>query len=112
MDFIEIANTEARERAEADPNVAVILVGPDDRFALSDMMREEGRLEIVHRENFGIDEREAVYVKCEDEWVVEGFEKAWSSYLWFRRRLPAENSRTFPPAEARALPRRNGTRSS
>ena len=52
------------------------------------MMREDGRLEIVHRENPGIDEREAVYVKCEDEWVVEGLEKAWSSYLFFRRKLP------------------------
>jgi hypothetical protein len=92
MNFIEIANTEARERAEADPNVAVILVGPEDHFALSDMLREDGRVEIVHRENFGIDERKAVYVKCEDEWVVEGFEKAWSSYLWFRRRLPPRSS--------------------
>jgi hypothetical protein len=77
LNFIEIANTEARERAEADPNVAVILVGPDDRFALSDMMREDGRLEIVHRENFGIDGRDCVYVECEDEWAVEGLEKAW-----------------------------------
>jgi hypothetical protein len=33
-----------------------------------------------------------VYVKCEDEWVVEGLEKAWSSYLWFRRRLPPRSS--------------------
>jgi hypothetical protein len=39
MDYIEIANTEARKRAEAEPNVAVILVRPDDRFALSDLMR-------------------------------------------------------------------------
>ena len=56
------------------------------------MLREDGRVEIVHRENFGIDEREAVYVKCEDEWAVEGFEKAWSSYLWFRRRLPPRSN--------------------
>ena len=92
MNYIEIANTEARKRAEDNPNVAIILVGPDDRLALSDMMREDGRLEIVHRENFGIDEREAVYVKCEDEWAVEAFEKAWSSYLWFRRRLPPRSN--------------------
>ena len=96
MNFIEIANTEARKRAEDDPNVAIILVGPDDRLALSDMMRGDGRLEIVHRDNFGIDEREAVYVKCEDEWAVEGFEKAWSSYLWFRRRLPPREAPMTP----------------
>jgi hypothetical protein len=88
MNFLELANREARKRAEDDPHVAIILVGPDDHFALSDMMREDGRMKIVHRENFGINDRECVYVKCEDEWVVEGFEKAWSSYLWFRRRLP------------------------
>jgi hypothetical protein len=92
MNFLELANREARDRAEAHPNVAVILVGPNDRFALPDMMREDGRLEIVHRENFGIDDRDCVYVKCEDEWAVEGLEKAWSSYLWFRRRLPPRSS--------------------
>src|SRR5215203_1872065 len=66
MNYIEIANTEARKRAEDNPNVAIILVGPDDRFALSDLMREDGRLEIVHRENFGIDDRDCVYVECEE----------------------------------------------
>jgi hypothetical protein len=40
------------------------------------MVREDGRIEIVHRENFGIDDRECVYVKCEDEWAVEGLERA------------------------------------
>ena len=65
-----------------------ILVGADDRLALSDMMREDGRLEVVHRANPGIDEREAVYVKCEDEWGVEGLKKAWASYLFFLRKLP------------------------
>jgi hypothetical protein len=52
------------------------------------MMHEDGRIEIVHGENFGIDDRDCVYVKCEDQWAVEGFEKAWSSYSWFRRMLP------------------------
>jgi hypothetical protein len=52
MNFLELANREARNRAEADPHVAIILVGPDGRLALSDMVREDGRIEIVRRENF------------------------------------------------------------
>ena len=52
------------------------------------MLEADGRIEIVHRYNPGIDERDCVYVKCEDEWAVEGLEKAWTSYVWFRRRVP------------------------
>jgi hypothetical protein len=51
------------------------------------MMNEDGRLEIVHLEDFGIEDRECD-VKCEDEWAIEGLEKGWTSYVWFRRRLP------------------------
>jgi hypothetical protein len=86
MNFLELANREARDGAEADPHVAIILVAPGDRLALSDMLEADGRIEIVHRYIPGIDERDCVYVKCEDEWA--GLEKAWTSYVWFRRRLP------------------------
>jgi hypothetical protein len=41
MNFLELANREARKRAEDDPHVAIILVGPDDHFALSDSARHE-----------------------------------------------------------------------
>jgi hypothetical protein len=34
MNFLELANREARKRAEDDPHVAIILVGPDKHFAL------------------------------------------------------------------------------
>jgi hypothetical protein len=105
MNFLELANKEARQRAEADSH-AIILVGPHDRLALSDMMNEDGRLEIVHRYNPGINERNCVYVKCEDEWAVEGLEKAWTSYVWFRRRLlPPQRNRRNGPSRQIALRR-------
>src|SRR3954470_8255476 len=99
MNFLELANREARKRVEADPNVAVVLVGPDDRFALSDMMREDGRLEIVHRENFGIDEREAVFVKCDGQsrgWRRRGV-RTCRSGVGCRRGRPKAKPRTVAP---------------
>ena len=49
--FIEIANRHYRERAESDPNVALLVVCPEERVAPSDLMSEHGGLEIIHEED-------------------------------------------------------------
>jgi hypothetical protein len=56
MRYIEIANRHYRARAEANPNVALMFVYPEERIALSDLMSEHGGLEIVHQEESPVDE--------------------------------------------------------
>jgi hypothetical protein len=64
-----------REELEDDPTVTFIVVSPEECLELDELIREHGRLEIVHRVPSPVDDASFVYVRCEDEWQVEGFER-------------------------------------
>ncbi len=87
MNFLDIANRHGREQAEADPNVALMIVHPEERLDADAMLMARNGVEVVHREP-GLDEDTILYVRCEDEWEREGLERAWMSFRRFRRVLP------------------------
>jgi hypothetical protein len=73
---------------ELAQNDAVLLVHPDERSALHDLIREHGGLKIVSSEPSPVDGASIITVRCENEWAVEGLEQAWASFRFFRRMLP------------------------
>jgi len=87
MNFLDIANHHSREQAEADPNVALMIVHPEERLDAAAMLEARAGVEVVHREG-GLEDDTILYVRCEDEWVKEGLERAWAAFRRFRRVLP------------------------
>jgi hypothetical protein len=87
MNFLDIANRHSREQAEADPNVALMIVHPEERLDAAAMLAARSGVEVVHRER-GLEDDTILYVRCEDEAVKEGLERAWMSFRRFRRVLP------------------------
>lgn len=86
--LIRAADRETRKRLDAMPNVACMLVYPEERPDLDDIIRGHGGLEVVHTSQSPIDEGSFVYVQCDDEYEAEGLDRAWSSFRRFRRMLP------------------------
>ncbi len=86
MNILDIANRHSRERAEADANVALLIVHPDERLDVQAMLDARPDCKIVHREP-GVDDDTLVYVRCADEGEREGLERAWMSFGRFRRTL-------------------------
>ncbi len=87
MNFLDIANGHSRQQAEADPNVALMIVHLEERLDADAMLMARNGVEVVHQEP-GLDDDTILYVRCEDEWVKEGLERAWMSFRRFRRTLP------------------------
>jgi hypothetical protein len=87
MNFLDIANRHSREQAEADPNVAMMIVHPEERLDADAMLMARNGVEVVHQEP-GLEDDTILYVRCEDEWEREGLEQAWVSFRRFRRTLP------------------------
>ena len=87
MNFLDIANRHSREQAEADPNVTLMIVHPEEQLDVMDMLAARESAEVVHREP-GLDEDTLLYVRCADEEEKEGLERAWMSFKRFRRVLP------------------------
>ncbi len=87
MNFLDIANRHSREQAEADPNVALIIVHPEEHLDAAAMIEARAGVEVVHREP-GVGDDTILYVRCDDEWEREGLERAWMSFKRFRRGLP------------------------
>jgi hypothetical protein len=83
MNIFDIANRHSREQAEADPNVAVMIVYPEERLDADAMLMVRTGVEVVHQEP-GLDDDTILYVRCEDEWEREGLERAWMSFRRFR----------------------------
>jgi hypothetical protein len=86
MNILDIANRHSRERAEADANVALLIVHPDERLDVQAMLDARPDCKIVHREP-GVDHDTLLYVRCADEGEREGLERAWMSFKRFRRGL-------------------------
>ncbi len=86
MNILDIANQHSREQAEADPNVALMIVHPEERLDAAAMMEARDGVEVVHRES-GLDDDTVLYVRCDDQWDKEGLERAWMSFRRFRRML-------------------------
>ena len=86
MNFLDIANRHSREQAEADPNTASMIVHPEERLDAAAMLDARNGVEVVHREP-GLENDTILYVRCEDQWVKEGLERAWASFRRFRRVL-------------------------
>ncbi len=86
MNFLDIANRHSREQAEANPNVALLIVHPEERLDVQSMLAARPDCRIVHREP-GVDDDTLVYVRCADEGEREGLERAWMSFKRFRRGL-------------------------
>ena len=86
MNFLDIANRHSREQAEADANVALLIVHPEERLDVQAMLYDRSGVKVVHREP-GLDDDEIMYVRCADEWEREGLERAWMSFKRFRRGL-------------------------
>lgn len=87
---------EERREIEAMPNVATLLVHPEEEVDLYDIMREHGGLEVLLAEPI-LDEGTVFYIRCADEWEAEGLGRAWSSFRRFRRVLPPRGRRTSRP---------------
>ncbi len=86
MNILDIANQHSREQAEADPNVALIIVHPEERLDATAMIQARSGMRVVHRE-LGLDDDTVLYVRCDDAWEKEGLERAWMSFKRFRRML-------------------------
>jgi hypothetical protein len=86
MNFLDIANRHSREQAEADPNVAMMIVRPEECADAAAMIEARSGVEVVHREP-GLGDDTILYVRCDDEWEREGLERAWMSFKRFRRML-------------------------
>ncbi len=87
MNILDIANRHSREQAEADPNVALMIVYPEEHLDVAAMIKARSGVEVVHREP-GLDDDTILYVRCDDGWEREGLERAWASFKRFRRVLP------------------------
>jgi hypothetical protein len=87
MNILDIANRHSREQAEADPNVALMIVRPEEHLDAAAMIEARTGVEVVHREP-GLGDDVILYVRCDDEWEKEGLERAWMSFKRFRRALP------------------------
>ena len=92
MNFLDIANRHSREHAEADPNVAMMIVHPEERADAAAMIGARSGVEVVHHEP-GLGDDMILYVRCDDEWEREGLERAWVSFKRFRRVLPPWRSK-------------------
>jgi hypothetical protein len=86
MNILDIANQHSREQAEADPNVALMIVHPEERLDAAAMLEARNGAEVVHREQ-GLGDDTMLYVRCDDAWEKEGLERAWMSFKRFRRVL-------------------------
>ena len=87
MNFLEIANRHSREQAEADPNVALMIIHPEEELDAMALLSRRPDVQVVHREP-GLYEDTLLYVRCADEEEKEGLERAWMSFKRFRRVLP------------------------
>ena len=87
MNILDIANRHSREQAEADPNVALLIVHHEEHLDAAAMIAARAGVEVVHREP-GLGDDTILYVRCDDEWEQEGLERAWMSFKRFRRALP------------------------
>ena len=92
MNFLDIANRHSREQAEADPNVALIIVHPEEYADAAAMIEARSGVQVLHREP-GLGDDTILYVRCDDEWEKEGLERAWMSFKRFRRVLPPWRSK-------------------
>ena len=92
MNFLDIANRHGREQAEANPNVAMMIVHPEERLDAAAMLDARTGVQVVHREP-GLDNDTILYVRCDDESEREGLERAWMSFKRFRRGLPPLRSK-------------------
>jgi hypothetical protein len=70
------------------PNEALLLVFPEEISDLKALIKEHGGIEIVDRHQPGINDGILYLIRCEDEWAVEGLERAWKFFRIFRRKLP------------------------
>jgi hypothetical protein len=61
MNFPDIANRHSREQAEADPNVAMMIVHTEERLDVAAMLEARTGVEVVHQEP-GLDEDTILYV--------------------------------------------------
>ena len=87
MNILDIANRHSREQAEADPNVAMMIVHPEECADAAAMIEARSGVEVMHREP-GLGDDTILYVRCGDELEKEGLERAWMSFRRFRRVLP------------------------
>jgi hypothetical protein len=92
MNILDIANRHSREQAEADPNVALMIVHLEEHLDAAAMIQARAGLEVVHREP-GLGDDTILYVRCDDEGEKEGLERAWMSFKRFRRILPPLRSK-------------------
>ena len=92
MNILDIANRHSREQAEADPNVAMMIVHTEERADATAMLDARSGVGVVHSEP-GLGDDTILYVRCDDEWEREGLERAWMSFKRFRRMLPPLRSK-------------------
>ncbi len=92
MNILDIANRHSREQAEADPNVALMIVHLEEHLDAAAMIQARAGLEVVHREP-GLGDDTILYVRRDDEGEKEGLERAWMSFKRFRRILPPLRSK-------------------
>jgi len=87
VNILDIANRHSLEQAEADPNVALMIVHSEEHLDAAAMIEARSGVEVVHREA-GLGDDTILYVRCDDEGEKEGLERAWMSFKRFRRVLP------------------------
>ena len=92
MNVLDVSNRHSREQAEANPNVAMMIVHPEEHLDAAAMIEARAGVEVVHREP-GVGDDTILYVRCDDEWEKEGLERAWMSFKRFRRVLPPLRSK-------------------
>jgi hypothetical protein len=90
----DLATQPQPARKESAHDEAVLLVYPDERPTLHDLIREHGGLKITSSERSPVGDAAIITIQCEDEWAAEGLERAWASFQFFRRMLPPQNART------------------
>jgi hypothetical protein len=69
---------------------AVLLVYPDERPTLHDLIGEHGGLKITSSELSPLGDAAIIIVRCDDEWAAEGLERAWASFVTGRFRPPSD----------------------
>ena len=80
------ASPDRRPRSP-EANEALLLIYPEERATLRDLLDEHDEVQAVERQHPGLGEGEYWYIRCEDEWVARGLERAWAAYRLFRRTL-------------------------
>jgi hypothetical protein len=73
MKFLDIANRQSREQAEADPNVALMIVHPEEQLDVMNMLAARESVEVVHREP-GLNDDTLLYVAVR----MNGRRRGWS----------------------------------